>query len=317
MNALPMGVRVRVVSSLVEGVSLRGTGRMTDVGREAVTALLLRMGDGCERLHDARMRDLRCDVLELDEAWSFVFKKQGHLAEDDPAEYGDAYTWIAIDADTKLVPCFRVDKRSTAAAHAFAAELRARVVGKPQITSDGFKAYLGAIENSFGTRVNYAQISKEYYGDESDDAPRDDRRYSGRRVKRSLKRPITGTPDEARISTCFVERQNLTLRMGMRRFTRLTNAFSKRVKNLRAAVNLHFAHYNFCRVHMTLRVTPAMEAGLTDHVWTIEELVTAALAAEVAPPLALPTPPEKGARFGRLPSGDGPLPGQLALPGVL
>lgn len=319
MSALSRETRVRVVSALVEGISLRATERLTGAGRQAITALLLRVGDGCKRLHDATMRELRCDVLELDEAWSFVGCKEAHRNDDHPAEYGDQYTWIALDADTKLVPAWRVDKRSTEAAHAFAADLRARIVGVPQITTDGFKPYLEAMELAFGTRVNYAQILKTYRGDEAGGASRDEVRYSRGRVVRSVKRPITGTPDEARISTSYVERGNLTLRMQQRRFTRLTNAFSKRVRNHRAAVALHFAHYNLCRVHMTLRVTPAMEAGITDHVWSVEELMDAALEAPEPPPLAPPQSQRmmKVATFGRLPSGNDPLPGQLALPGVL
>ncbi len=318
-NVLPMGERVRVVSALVEGTSLRATERLTGVYRQAITNLLLSVGDGCRSLLDERMRDLHCDVLELDEVWTFVGCKENHRDESDPPEYGDAYTWVALDARTKIVPCFRVEKRTAAAANAFAADLRARVLGKPQITTDGFKPYIEAIEAAFGSRVDYAQILKSYQTDEAGGASRDDVRYSRGRVVRSVKRVVTGTPDEDNISTSYVERSNLTLRMGQRRFTRLTNAFSKKVENLRAAVALHFGHYNFCRVHMALRVTPAMEAGITDHVWSVEELITEALAAYEAPP-PMPVvlaPPPKGARFGRRSTNNAPLPGQLALPGVL
>lgn len=317
MNVLTMGERVRVVSTLAEGTSLRATARLTEVGRQAVTGVLLNVGEGCRCLLDERMRDLHCDVLELDEVWSFVGKKEGHLRDDDPAEYGDAYTWVAIDARTKLVPVHRVDKRSTEAAHAFARELRGRVIGAPQITSDGLKAYVEAIEAAFGSRVQFAQILKTYAKDESNGASRDDVRYSRGRVTRSVKRVVIGAPDEAKISTSYIERSNLTIRMGQRRFTRLTNAFSKRLEHLRAAVALHFAFYNFCRVHMTLRVTPAMEAGLTDHVWSVEELVTEAYAAlESPPPPPLPPPPPRGGTFGRRPMSTATLPGQLPLPGV-
>ena len=277
------------------------------------------VGDGCRCLLDERMRDLYCDVLELDEIWTFVHKKEGHRVESDPAEWGDVYTWIAMDARTKLVPSHFVAKRTTESANTFAADLRARVLGAPQITTDGLAAYIEAIEGAFGTRVHYAQILKTYAADESSGASRDDVRYSRGRVLRSVKRVITGTPDDDKINTSFVERGNLTLRMQQRRFTRLTNAFSKKTDNLRAAVGLHFAHYNFCRVHMTLRVTPAMEAGITDHVWSVEELISEALAAREAPP-SMPVvlaPPPRGARFGRRPTNNAPLPGQLALPGVL
>ena len=322
MKVLPMGERVRVVSALVEGTSLRATERMTGVSRPTVTDLLLRVGDGCRCVLDERMRDLHCDVLELDEVWTFIHKKEGHLVEGDPAEWGDQYTWVALDARTKLVPVHRVEKRTTEAANAFAAELRARVLGAPQITTDGLKAYVEAIEAAFGTRVHYAQILKTYAVDEAGGASRDDVRYSRGRVVRSVKRRVIGTPDDAKISTSFVERSNLTMRMSQRRFTRLTNAFSKKLDHLRAAVALHFGYYNFCRVHMTLRVTPAMEAGLTDHVWSVEELIVAALDAYEAPPAPpLPpivlAPPPKGANFGRKPTNNAPLPGQLQLPGVL
>lgn len=320
MKVLPMGERVRVVSALVDGTSLRATERMTGVSRPTVTDLLLRVGEGCRGLLDEQMRDLHCDVLELDEVWSFVHKKEGHLVDGDHPEWGDQYTWVALDARTKLVPAFRVDKRTADAANAFAADLRARVLGAPQITTDGFKPYVEAIEAAFGTRVQYAQILKTYAADEAGGASRDDVRYSRGRVVRSIKRPITGTPDDDKISTSFVERGNLTLRMSQRRFTRLTNAFSKKADNLRAAVALHFGYYNFCRVHMTLRVTPAMEAGLADHVWSVEELIVAALDAYEAPPPMPPAvvlaPPPKGASFGRRPTNNGPLPGQLRLPGV-
>jgi IS1 family transposase len=317
MNVLTMGERVRVVSALAEGTSLRATGRLAEVGRGAVTGVLLNVGEGCRWLLDERMRDLHCDVLELDEIWCFVGKKEGHLRDGDPAEYGDTYTWVAIDARTKLVPAHLVGKRSSEAGHAFARELRGRVLGAPQITSDGLKIYVEAIEAAFGSRVDYAQILKTYAKDESSGASRDDVRYSRGRVTRSVKRVVIGASDEAKISTSYVERGNLTIRMCQRRFTRLTNAYSKRLEHLRAAVALHFAVYNFVRVHMTLKVTPAMEAGLTDHVWSMEELITEAYAAlESPPPPPLPQPPPRGGTFGRRPTGTATLPGQLPLPGV-
>ncbi len=321
MNVLSMSERIRVVSALVEGTSLRATERLTGVGRQAITGLLLTVGEGCRWVLDERMRDLHCDVLELDEVWAFVAKKEGHLIVGDPEEWGDQYTWIALDVRTKLVPVHLVAKRTAIAANAFAADLRARVLGAPQITTDGLKVYVEAIESAFKTHVHYAQVLKTYAADEAGGASRDDVRYSRGRVIRSVKRPIIGTPDETKINTSYVERGNLTLRMQQRRFTRLTNGFSKKVDNLRAAVALHFGHYNFCRVHMTLRATPAMAAGLADHAWSVEELITAALDAYEAPPpppllpVALPPPP-RGATFGRRSANNDPLPGQLRLPGI-
>lgn len=291
MNELSRTERVRVLSALTDGCSLRATERIAGVGRQAITALLLRVGAGCERLHDAMMRDLRCDVLELDELWSFIAKKEARVQPDDPAYAGDCYTWIALDARTKLVPSYRVAKRSTEDAKAFARDLRARVVGRPQITSDGHKAYLEALEEAFGAKVDYAQVLKEYHSDEAGGASRDDVRYSRGRVKRCVKRPITGSPNEANISTSYVERQNLTVRLNVRRCTRLTNGFSRRMENHRAAMALQFAAYNLCRVHGTLRVTPAMEAGLTRDVWGLGELLDAALSAPVPPPLGAPSEP--------------------------
>ncbi|MEZ4408332.1 MAG: hypothetical protein R3A52_17920 [Polyangiales bacterium] len=318
MNVLPMGERVRVVSALVEGNSLRATERMTGVFRQAITNLLVRMGKGCARLHDAMMRELHCDLLEVDEVWAFVGKKEGHLREGDPPEFGDAYTFVALDPTTKLIPSYLVGKRTTEATYKFVRDLRARVLGAPQITTDGFKSYIEAIEAAFGTRVQYAQILKTYRADEAGGASRDDVRYSRGRVVRSVKRTIAGTPDEENISTSMVERQNLTVRMSQRRFTRLTNAYSKCFANLGHAVALYVAHYNLCRVHMTLRVTPAMQAGVTDHVWTLAELIEAALAAPEAPPLEMPPmPPPPPARATATRTATvAVLPGQLQLPGV-
>lgn len=322
MNVLSEGERVQVVSALVDGCSLRATERMTGVTRQTITNLLVRVGEGCRWLSDAMMRDLHCDVLELDEVWSYVGCKEGHRDDErHPPEFGDQYTWIALDARTKVVPVHLVAKRTPDAACAFARDLRARVLGAPQITTDGFKPYLEAIEGAFGARVQYAQILKEYRADESGGASRDDVRYSRGRVVRSAKRVIIGRPDKDTISTSYVERQNLTVRMSQRRFTRLTNGFSKRADNLRAAVALHFAHYNLCRVHQTLRVTPAVEAGVTDHVWSLAELIEKALVAldepPPMPPVGPPPPPPKGGPYGRFSTRTEPLPGQLPLPGVL
>jgi IS1 family transposase len=318
---LSEGERVQVVSALVDGCSLRATERMTGVTRQTITNLLLRVGEGCRWLLDAKMRDLHCDVLELDEVWSFVGCKEARRDESHPEDYGDHYTFVALDARTKLVPVHRVDRRSTEATVAFARDLRARVLGAPQITTDGFKPYIEAIEGAFGARVHYAQILKTYRADEAGGASRDDVRYSRGRVTRSVKRVVMGAPDKESISTSYVERSNLTLRMGQRRFTRITNGFSKKAENLRAAVALHFAYYNLCRVHLALRVTPAMEAGITDRPWSVLELLAAAEDALDAPPpmppVGPPPTPPKGGPYGRSSTRTEPLPGQLQLPGVL
>jgi IS1 family transposase len=315
MNVLSQDERVRVVSALTEGNSLRATERMTGVCRPAIARLLLLAGNGCRRLHDALMRDLRSDVLELDELWCFVGKKEAKVREGDPPEFGDAYTWVALDAVTKLVPAYRVSKRTALDARAFALDLRARVVGTPQISTDGFKPYLEAIEAAFGARVNYAQVIKSYRSDEAGGASRDDVRYSRGRVERCHKRVVVGSPDLDRASTSYAERNNLTTRMHVRRFTRLTNGFSKRVLYLEAAVSLHFAAYNLCRVHERLRVTPAMQAGVTDRVWSLAELLNAALTAPEPPPWPSvpPSLPVRPATRGIVVSNTS---GQLFLPGV-
>ncbi len=314
MNVLSNDERVRVVSALTEGNSLRATERMTGVCRPAIARLLLLAGDGCRKLHDTLMREVRSDVLELDELWCFVAKKEARVKPEDPPEFGDAYTWVALDAVTKLVPAYRVAKRTALDARAFAFDLRARVVGAPQISTDGFKPYLEAIEAAFGSRVNYAQVLKTYRSDEAGGASRDEVRYSRGRVTRCVKRVVSGSPEMDRVSTSYAERNNLTTRMHIRRFTRLTNGFSKRVLYLEAAVALHFAAYNLCRVHQTLRVTPAMQAGVTDRVWSLAELLDAALTAPEPPPWP-PMPPAPPVRPAMLALVAPAVSGQLSLPG--
>lgn len=296
MNVLPRERRIAVLACLVEGNSIRSTERLTGVHQETILRLLLKVGDGCAALHDRMVRGLNCGHLELDEIWSFVWKKQARLTEADSAERGDAYTFVAEDAATKLTLCWRTDKRTGEAAVAFAADLRARVLNRPQITTDGYSAYLDAIEQAFGCEVDYGQAIKVYGGPDGEDT--DDHRYSQGRVRGVTKRPLLGSPDEKRMTTSHIERQNLSVRMGCRRFTRLTNAFSKSLRHLRAAVALHYTHANLCRVHMSLRVTPAMQAGLTGHVWEVGELLDVALE---APPqrrrFRVAVPPEARTRF--------------------
>lgn len=288
MNVLPFEMRVKIASMVVEGMSLRGTSRVTKVHRDTIQRWITEAGEACTRLHDALVRDVRPALMQFDEQWCFVGKKDAHKKDGDPAEYGSWWTWVALDAVGKLVVSYRVDQRTLDAACAFAADTRARVLGRPQITTDGFNAYPEAIEQAFGCEVDYAMAIKRYDEAGLGEAAR---RYSPGRLIEVEKKVIAGAPAEEYISTSFSERFNLNTRMNSRRFARLTNAFSKRVRPLRGAVALTFAFYNFCRVHGTLRVTPAMETGLTDHVWSMEELLTAALATPMdQQPPTVPSP---------------------------
>ena len=271
MNKLKLDKQIAVIGALVEGNSIRSTERMTGVHRDTIMRLLVRVGTGCERLLDESMRDLNCRHIQVDEIWAFVGKKQGSLTPaDNPRKLGDIWTWIALDADTKLIPAYRVDRRSSRAAHLFLGDLAGRINGRVQLSSDAHKAYITAAERAFGSAVDYGQIVKSY-----ESTYHGAGRYSPPKVVAAKAHRIYGYPDPAHISTSYVERANLSLRMSCRRFTRLTNAFSKRLENLKAAVALHFAHYNFVRVHQTLGVTPAMEAGVSPHLWTIRELIEA------------------------------------------
>lgn len=286
MNVLPRDKQVAVIAALTEGLSIRSTERLTDVHRDTIMRLAVKVGEGCAALHDRLMRNLNVNTIEADEIWSFISKKQKRVGETDNPEFGDCYAYIAMDASRKAIISYEMGKRTNATTFAFARDLRARVLNRPQITTDGFKPYIEAIELAFGSDCDYAQLIKEYASDavQSDAA----RRYSPSRVIGSDVEVIMGNPDPAKISTSYVERTNLTIRMQMRRFTRLTNAFSKNPRNHRAAFALFVAWYNLVRVHETLRMTPAMAMGIANHVWTIGELVDAALASEPEPQ---PTPP--------------------------
>lgn len=279
VSCLNMDQRVRIAAALADGVSMRGVERMTNVTRKTVGSVLLSLGEGATLVHGARMNDLTADVLEFDEVWAYVGVKEGHRGEEHPEEFGDAYTFVALDATSRAVISHLTDKRTPAAADAFARDVRARVLGAPQITTDGLKSYIEAIERAFGSRVHYAQNLKTYAVDESGGASRDDVRYSRGRCVASQKRTISGTPDERHVTTAHIERNNLTTRMWCRRLTRLTTCFSRRLVFLRAAMAWHFAVYNFARICASLRVTPAMQLGVTDHVWSMEELVEASLSA--------------------------------------
>lgn len=269
MNRTPLARRVQVINCLVEGNSIRSTERMTDTHRDTIMRLLVQAGEGCERIMNERMRALRCQRIQVDEIWSYVHKKQRWVTpEDDRNRVGDMWTFVALDPDTKLVPAYRVGKRTRPHAVAFMADLSDRLANRVQLSSDALNTYVDAVERAFGADVDYGQAVKFYEAE-----PIGPGRYSPPRVVSQERTVIAGRPDQDHISTSIVERQNLTMRMSMRRFTRLTNAFSKKVENLRAAVALHFAHYNFVRLHKTLRVTPAMAAGVSREVMSLEELV--------------------------------------------
>jgi IS1 family transposase len=254
---------------LIEGNSLRATSRLADVSINTVTKLLVDVGSAAANYQDRTLRNLTCRRIQCDEIWAFVYAKQKNVPDEMRGHfgYGDVWTWTAIDADTKLVPAFMVGNRDAPSARMFIDDLAGRIRNPTQLTTDGLKVYLEAVEGSFGADIDYAMLHKVY------ESTQEETRYSPAKCVGCERKTVMGQPDPDYISTSYVERQNLTMRMGMRRFTRLTNAFSKKVENHAYQVALHFMHYNFCRIHKTLRVTPAMEAGVTDHVWTIEEII--------------------------------------------
>jgi IS1 family transposase len=264
-NLLPIEKKVAVISALAEGSGIRQAERMTGVNRETIMKLGVRVGKGCQSLLDRKMRDLSCQHLQFDELWGFIGKKERHVRPNDNPELGDVWTFCAIDSDTKLVPSFKVGKRDSATANAFVADVASRMANRVQISTDGLRSYVEAVEQAFGSNVDYAQIVK-IFEDESMDAEvigMDKTRFSGR-------------PDMALASTSHVERLNGTTRLHMRRLTRLTYAFSKKRENFEAAVGLHFAYYNFVKRHNSLRMTPAMAAGIERDFWTVRDLVEAA-----------------------------------------
>ena len=270
MNRLSISDRTRIAACLVEGNSIRATCRLTGAAKGTVLKLLAELGEACAAYHDKHVRRVSVRRVQCDEIWSFCYGKDKNLTqEQQEAGAGTVWTWTAIDADTKLILSYVCGDRDARFALEFMKDLAARVTTRIQITTDGFKLYADAIEGVFGIDVDYAQLIKLYGNPGTPDT-----RYSPGEVISTETVVKVGRPDPRHISTSFVERQNLTMRMSMRRFTRLTNGFSKKVENHEAAIALHFMYYNFCRVHKTLRVTPAMEAGLAHHVWTIEELVS-------------------------------------------
>lgn len=269
MNKLSREKQAQIAAALVEGNSIRATARMCDVDKETVMKLQVQAGYACAEFQDKVMRDLACKRVQCDEIWAFVGAKDKNVPAEKQGKFGfgSVWTWVAIDADTKLIPSFVVGNRDAASARMLIEDLAGRLKARIQLTTDGLRCYLEAIEGTFGADIDYAMLVKTY------ESSQEETRYSPPVCTSCEAHPVMGNPDPKHISTSYVERQNLSMRMGIRRFTRLTNAFSKKVENHAAAVSLYFMHYNFCRVHRTLRVTPAMEAGLTDHVWTIEELL--------------------------------------------
>ncbi len=269
MNRLNVQRQAQVIRCLVEGNSIRSTVRMTGVAKNTVVKLLADLGQACLEYQDKALRDLTCRRIQCDEVWSFVYAKEKNVPDEHKGEfgYGDVWTWTAIDADSKLVLSWLVGTRDYECAKVFIEDVASRLANRVQLTTDGHKAYLQAVEGVFGADVDYAMLVK-LYGAE----PEAEKRYSPAACIGAEKRTIMGSPDPKHVSTSYSERQNLTMRMSMRRFTRLTNAFSKKVENLECAIALHFMYYNFARVHQTLKMTPAMAAGLEDHAWSVEEI---------------------------------------------
>jgi transposase-like protein/IS1 family transposase len=268
---LPMEKAESILKLLVEGMSIRSIERVTSVHRDTIMRLLLVAGERSQQLMDSKMRNLPTRYLQVDEIWCYVGKKRRNVRSGDSPELGDQWVYVAIDAESKLVPSFRIGKRVRPDTAAFLWDLYHRMEGRTQLTTDGLNHYTVAVPECFGTDVDFAQLTKMFGDYGQFDTP--EARYSPPRISGVISKVRQGDPDPDHISTSFVERQNLTMRMAMRRFTRLTNAFSKKLSHLKAAVALHFAFYNFCRVHGSLRITPCMAAGITDHVWKMEELI--------------------------------------------
>jgi IS1 family transposase len=270
MNKLSNEDRAKVIACLVEGCSMRSTVRMTGAAKKTVSRLLVEIGMACADYQDKAMVNLPCRKLQVDEIWAFCYCKEKNAPEHLKGKrgIGDVWTWVAICADTKLIPAWFTGDRSAGSAYHFMHNLAKRLKDRVQLTSDGHRAYLSAVESAFGCNIDYAQLIKLYGQGQSEGEVR----YSPAECIGTRRGVVSGNPNPRHISTSFAERQNLTMRMQMRRFTRLTNAFSKKFENHCHAIALYAMHYNFCRIHQTLRVTPAMEAGVADHVWSLEEI---------------------------------------------
>lgn len=295
MRKLDTKTRALIIRLLAEGNSIRATARIADVSKNTVNKLLNDAGGACSKYHDEYVRNVKASVIQCDEIWSFTYAQQKNVAtaKAAPEHAGDTWTWTAIDSESKLIVSYMVGGRDSEYAIEFMDDLRDRLANRVQLTTDGHKAYLEAVEGAFGADVDYAQLVKMYGSPTGNKGH--EKKYSPAECTGIKKRTVEGNPDKALISTSHVERQNLTMRMHMRRFTRLTNAFSKKVENHANAVALHFMYYNFVRVHQTLKVTPAMEAGLTDRLWDIADLVAIVDANEPAPKKRGPYKPRKKA----------------------
>jgi IS1 family transposase len=270
MNQLDSIQRAQVIAALVEGNSIRSVSRMTGIARNTISTLLFMAGAACARYQDEKLRNLPCKRVQCDEIWSFCYAKDRNVPAEKRGEFGigSVWTWTALDADTKLIASWMVGGRDAVAAHEFMKDLAGRLANRVQLTTDGHAPYLNAVDSNFGNDIDYAMLVK-IYGETAEA----EKRYSPAECIGCKRKEITGKPDKRHISTSFVERQNLTMRMHMRRFTRLTNAFSKKIENHVAAIALHFMYYNFVRIHQTLRITPAMAAGVSDRVWEVSDIV--------------------------------------------
>jgi IS1 family transposase len=269
MNQLNRTKRAQIIGALVEGNSIRATARMCDVSFNAVLKLVPEIGRTCADFQRSVFHNLTCKRIQCDEIWAFCYAKDKNVPADKRGQFGvgSVWTWTAMDADTKLIPSWKVGDRGAATAYELMTDLASRLASRVQLTRDGLRVYLNAVEDAFGSEIDYAMLVKIYGNDAANDT-----KYSPAECIGCQTVAVTGRPNPKHISTSYVERQNLTMRMNMRRFTRLTNAFSKKIENHEASVALHFMYYNFCRIHQTLRVTPAMAAGVSDHVWSLEEV---------------------------------------------
>jgi len=272
MNKLGIEKQAQVISTLVEGNSIRATCRMTGVAKGTVLKLLANVGKVCAEYQNKALRNLTCKRVQCDEIWSFCYSKEKNVPKDKRGQfgYGDIYTWVAICADSKLALSWFVGRRDAISAKYFMEDVAGRLKNRIQLTTDGHRVYLEAVEKAFGADIDFAQLVKLYGNGGVEGVVK----YSPAPYVGEIKTRVIGNPDKKHVSTSYVERQNLTMRMNMRRFTRLTNAFSKKIQNLEYAIALHFMNYNFCRIHQTLRVTPAMEAKVTDHVWDMKDILT-------------------------------------------